>query len=834
MDIPLNNLIIYECEMLTIKGSIFGNIFIFDNCLLFKSELKNDKRKQDDIKNKDDDMINLDYACSTIDYDHLYINKKIIIEYNNIKEVINRTFFYSWVSLEIFMKDGKSYFFNFFNEETNYDMLELLKQKKVHVIRKINEYFKKEEFAKKWKEEKISTFDYLLLLNKFTSRSYNDPNQYPVMPWLFLEQGVEYKRNFDLPISVQDEEKQEQFLSKSENYISEENSISHGNHYSTSAYICFYLMRANPFTNNMIKFQSNSFDIPDRQYTDMQQTIFLCQKMNNNREIIPELFSIPEIYVNLNDNDFGKQKDGTRVHNITFKPYSENPIEFSYLLKDLINNNIEINNQINKWFDFIFGVNQLGNFHNKSTNMNQKEKHNLKALRKFNTYCYGQYYNIKKLFSEAQKQNKSNKELYDDIKTSINISLSFGQCPYQLLTEVHPSKHKALNMGDNCSVSSTPTPMSEKNNLGDYNVNNRYNSVMSNKSNKGSSNNNMIIIKKKEDFKEIYKIKGGGEILYFRKSSKNNYLYCLSNNRVFEIYKLDNKTKNQFNLIKEITPKCKFLFLKKTKNKNLIFRPRFIFCEFNENTFICCRTMDKTLRIFNYSDEIIENSFVLKSYTTCILSTIDNEFITGHDNGRMVKWRYDFSEKNKKVHLEILSLLKTNKNSVTSLTYNEKLNIIISSDFNTIIIRKYFDFEYLISIDIKNTENLKKSIVEVKISDYNFLYALIYIEETGSYELQGFTMNGTYFGKYNGNISSFQISQTGKIIIGDMNQSVIKVLDPTNLNEIYIKNFFIKGENIFYQFYFERPNVIFMGIKDNDSTRIKILFLDSDDEKHFM
>ena len=59
------------------------------------------------------------------------------------------------------------------------------------------------------------------------------------MPWLFLEQGVEYKRNFDLPISVQDEEKQEQFLSKSENYISEENSISHGNHYSTSAYILF-------------------------------------------------------------------------------------------------------------------------------------------------------------------------------------------------------------------------------------------------------------------------------------------------------------------------------------------------------------------------------------------------------------------------------------------------------------------------------------------------------------------------------------------------------------------------------------------------------------------
>ena len=38
----------------------------------------------------------------------------------------------------------------------------------------------------------------------------------------------------------------------------------------------------------------------------------------------------------LNDNDFGKQKEGVRVHNISFKPYSNNPFEFCYLLKNLI------------------------------------------------------------------------------------------------------------------------------------------------------------------------------------------------------------------------------------------------------------------------------------------------------------------------------------------------------------------------------------------------------------------------------------------------------------------------------------------------------------------
>ena len=73
------------------------------------------------------------------------------------------------------------------------------------------------------------------------------------------------------------------------------------------------------------------------------------------------------------------------------------------------------------------------------------------------------------------------------------------------------------------------------------------------------------------------------------------------------------------------------------------------------------------------------------------------------------------------------------------------------------IIRKYHDFEYLVSIEIENKNNLTKSIVEVKISDYDLLYALIFIEETQSYELQGFTLNGTYFGKYCGNISSYII-----------------------------------------------------------------------------
>ena len=632
---------------------------------------------------------------------------------------------------------------------------------------------------------------------------------------------MDFIRNFDLPISVQDKDKQDQFLSKTDNYNAEDNSIIHGNHYSTSAYVLFYLMRANPFTNNMIKFQSNNFDIADRQYSDINQTIFLCQKMFNNREMIPELFSIPESYINLNDNDFGKQKEGVRVHNISFQPYCENQIQFCYLIKNLLNNNIDINNQINKWFDFIFGINQLGNYSN-NKNLSKQEKDKLKCLRKFNSYCYGQFNNLKKIM--AEKQNKTNSQLYDDIKLNINIAINFGQCPFQLLNEPHLSKNKSF-IDDNCNIYSTHS--NEKINIIESGIKARFNSALSNNSNK-ENNNNFRTNKKIGD---IYKIKGNGEILYFAKSSNNNFLYCLLSNRIFEIYKYDNKI-NAFVSIKEIIPKCQFLFLKKTKNQELIFRPKFLFCEFNENTFICCRTLDKTLIYYNYSENI-ETSFVLKSYTTCILYTNNNEFITGHDNGHLCKWKINYSPKEKKPELEIIELIKSNKNSITCLGYNEKINIVISCDIDTIMIRKNYDFEYLHSINIENEEKYKKYIVDVKISDYNFLYVLIHIEEKNSYELQGFTMNGTYFGKYCGNISNFEISQSGKIIIGDINKPNIKILDPTNLNEIYYKILDKNEENRFYHFYFEKPNIIYYGVSDKDSTRIKIIFLDKDDEKYF-
>ena len=94
-------------------------------------------------------------------------------------------------------------------------------------------------------------------------------------------------------------------------------------------------------------------------------------------------------------------------------------------------------------------------------------------------------------------------------------------------------------------------------------------------------------------------------------------------------------------------------------------------------------------------------------------------------------------------------------------------------------------------------------------------------------------MNGTYFSNYIGNISNFEISKSGKIIIGEIDKPNIKILNPTNLKEIYLKILDIKGENIYYHFYFEKPNIIYYGIRDNDISRIKVILLEQDDKKKF-
>ena len=799
-----------NCELITYEGAVFGYIYFFQNCILFKSDIENDKRKIDNL---------LDCACCCMEFDFLEKNKTRIIELTEIKEVICRKFLYCWMSLEIFMKNGNNHLFNFFSEELNYEILDLLKNNGIPVIKNIKEYFDNKEYSKKWKEGKISTYNYLLLLNKFSSRTYNDSNQYPIMPWIFMEDSR--IRDFDIPMSIQDKEQKIRYL-QIPNDSSENDNRWHSNHYSTSAYICYYLMRTNPFTESMIKFQSNNFDVPDRQFFDIGQTLLLCEKNNNNREPIPELYTIPEIYINLNVNDFGKQSDrnfGGRIHNVEFKPYANNAYDFLYKFKNMLNTNEEVNTKINEWFDFIFGINQFN-----------KDNISGNGLRNFNKYSYGQNIDIKKIIYEYKRNKKPESKIYSKIKEILGMVISFGQCPFQLLTDKHPKR--IYKNGFSIILPSYFNNLDEQD-LSSKSSSNNINESIENKENDETQGNESRIQILYDDKNKKH------NIIYFKKSINNNYLYCICNNKEMEVYNKQGKNK-EYKYKKKINVSKNYLLFKKNNYGYPILKPQYLFCELKEEHFIFCRYLDNTIKFVLPN---MEFQFLLDSFITSIIRINEKEFITGDNKGRLYHWFIDLDDiLNSK--LKLIKRINSNYNSITSILYNEQLNIIISSDKNTVIIRNFHDFEFLTFFDIndnhknnKNNENIEinenEIIVDIKMSNYDLLYILIN-KGNDDYKLKGYSLNGICFGQFEEKITNFDLTEEGKIIVGLSNLGLINILNPINFKVLFSRFVIPNEECYFYNFYFEKPNVLFFGYKDKEGSKIRIVVLNNEEMKQFI
>ena len=559
----------------------------------------------------------------------------------------------------------------------------------------------------------------------------------------------------------------------------------------------------------MIKFQSNNFDVPERQFSDVKQTLLLCEYNNNNREPIPELYTIPETYINLNYNDFGIQtlnKSG-RIHNVKVSPYASNAYEFVYDFKYKLNNNADINTNINMWFDFIFGVNQ----YNKDNQFGA-------GFRNFNKYCYGQNINIKKICDGLRKKHKTDCEIYNEIKTVLGLVISFGQCPSQILFNAHPKRtytkgvhNIVMNYADKQKLNKDEQDLLQAKG-GEEKGDDFFISYDADES----------MVQKDYDDKNRK-----NSILFFNKSISKNNLYCILNNKEIEVYQRSSWNKD-YKFVKKINVSKNYLLFKKNSHGYPILKPEFLFCELKEEHFIFCRYLDNSIKLLLPN---METQFLLDSFITSVIRINENEFITGDNKGKLCHWKINFDLLNMK--LSLIKKVKSNKNNITAMLYNKKLNIIIAADNNTVVIRSFYDFEFLTYIDINST-NPEETIVDVKCSNYDFVYVLIN-KGNNCQELRGYSLNGICFGTYKENITNFEITTEGKILVGLADKGMIYVLNPINFRTIFSR-FIISGEVncYFYHFYFEEPNIIFLGFKDKEGAKIKIIQLNKDEIKTFI
>ena len=365
------------CELVTSKDIHFGKMYLFEKYFIFAEE--------DDPRNSSEKGIEtfINYCISTKDKDEKTINKDkfIPIFFNNIREAIKRRTLLVTQSIEIFLKNGKTYFFNFFKTKEAKKIYDFFNEKisEYNFIFSIDDNKKEiKNLLNKFHEGNISNYKYILELNKYSTRTYSDLSQYPVFPWLILKKNQllensstnsEYKdiilRDMKYPISMQNPEKREKYINKFRREIIEGKFNNHfDNHYSSSAFIFYYLMRLNPYGQGMIKLQNYRNENANRMFMSFEGLEKILSLGVDNRELIPDFFCYFDYLINLNCSFFGEVSDNGINDDFTINlkesmKYSISSFVYNlYKDKKLLNSNL-IKKIIHSWVDIIFGKNQI-------------------------------------------------------------------------------------------------------------------------------------------------------------------------------------------------------------------------------------------------------------------------------------------------------------------------------------------------------------------------------------------------------------------------------------------------------------------------------------------
>ena len=443
-----------ECEVIMKANIICGNINLMKNIILFISDYKIKEKYQKSLK----------YLFSSIYEDIRDKRKIIIIKYKDIKEIIARRYIYGYRAFEIFLKNGKSYYFNLYSEEKISKLFEIMeklfskKKYNLEIIKEPLKYFNQQKYNERWEKDEISTYQYLLYINKFSSRSFNDINQYPVFPWIFLDtKNTEDKnfpkfRNMKYPISILSEEDVDEakifYLSNKEE--NPKFPYHFRLHYSTSGYLLNYFSRVSPFTEEQIHFQGGHFDNPNRQVHKIEEILKILSSSHDNRELVPEYFTTIEFFLNANYNYFGQRDSDNEVLNdIIYQKNCFNSLsQYIYYNRLLLNyrpndndikavdkkdekniteklKNLLDNLKIDLWINLIFGVNQWD------------KKPSQNKLNLFNKYSYKQNINFHFILEKYKKKKLEENVIIKKILTKKSRIINFGQCPEVLFNRKH-------------------------------------------------------------------------------------------------------------------------------------------------------------------------------------------------------------------------------------------------------------------------------------------------------------------------------------------------------------------------------------------------------------
>ena len=773
----------FECELLNLEYCSYGSLRVYSNYIEFisSSNTKPPYMSAGDNDDKDKYIFILS-GNETNNHTHNK-HKHIIIYFTEITELLIKRFVYLFKAFEVFVKNGKSYFFNLLSVDDYTAFMNVLKCKGVLnadvVVVDTPDKLKAKikEYKSQWEKGLISTYKYLLYLNKYSTRTYKDGNQYYVFPWILKDYthimnpylGIDERsstfvsnqhqpyelivhdtttpginnnnnntttcyRDMAYPISCQDDSKRKSTIKRYQELSTTESYAYHsGKHYSTSSFILYYLMRQLPFTNLMITLQNGNFESPNRMFMSFNEIQRILKSSNDNRELIPELYSSIYYMLNLNYCYFGETIYKEQVNHLqllidtdTNELYAPNNIGtyVQYLLmhRKLLNSPV-VKKDVSKWIDYTFGCNQ---FIKDET-----------CCHVFAKTSYAQLTNLSNKIKRLNAKYKDNKKLKELLlMNKVNIVLSFGQCPLQVV--------------DSCHV------------INNANVN------VNNKRQRHEQQDHTRI---EDNKKQI----GSNKYIYINAISNNELIVVNDAGKViyFNIKGTSTVSEREYNTSIPIS---------NAYSPSVIIEQTFIIIG-SIKYIISVNHIDSSIRFYNcVKKESIR--FLVAEYACSICKLADNEFITGHKCGKVMHWKFNDDNNTNNIKMKLKRSVYAHRGEVVIIKYHSDLNVIITAgNDNCVYIRKNHDLELLCEIKV-NDVNLR--IRDLKYTNLNMLYVLCCDKYTTKDNVViGFTFNGIEFARSKrGCYKNMTVTRDGNVIVNDISSKRVKILKGGELDEL--------------------------------------------------
>jgi hypothetical protein len=538
-------------------------------------------------------------------------------------------------------------------------------------------------------------------------------------------------------------------------------------------------------------------------FYSIADTLFVLEAGSDNRECIPDIFSKVEHFINLNCVDFGCKNSGLRVDDFIVFENKNSSVNNCYINNNGIKNYVkfiiynkklldekEIRDNINEWFDIIFGVGQL------------PEKNMKKSLNIFRKETYEQKTDLHNKLLNLQKKLKNQEDIIKKMENKIDLIISFGQTPYQIFSEKHP-KNGNIEEEDENFESTLDNVFWTKNSLEFktgiqplffelnislgkiflIDINRNLEIIKTNFFKSGEEKSNFYLNHLKETqlnhikFFDKIKINDNPKSLYY--IMKHKYSFSSFNQKINNDYDDSDYISYYHSYINNISIKSD----KKGKLSN-----KEEYCK-----FITCRYMDNSFKIHRIWKNKMENmSIFCEDFVTSCCTLDHNKFLIGLKNGKLIQWSIEneISEKS----IEFNRQIQAHSKSVTIIEKNARLGVIITAgEDNYIFIRKIYDLELITPIKLKS----KYIISMAKISHMNFLYLICFNkkEEKNKSIILGYTLNGLYFAKSkydyyehlnftkNGNIVTWKNKKEIEVLYGDSLRSV-NLNDDSHLNKL--------------------------------------------------